>query len=214
MDPEILAVNPGSTSTKIAWFSGEERRWQVTVDHDPAVISSFPKLADQYKFRMETIEEAARTNGSDLDALGAVVGRGGLLEPIPGGTYRVDEDVLRDLWRGKPWEHASNLGGIIAEAIARPGDPGLHRRPRRRDELDDLSGSRACLNRLEVLGHALGSWRPSDGSPGPGKPWDELDCLVAHLGGAYDRNIATEDGDQQRQRVGPFSPRGREASRG
>ena len=212
MNPEILAVNPGSTSTKIAWFSGEERRWQVTVDHDPEVISSFPKLADQYQFRMETIEEAARANGSALDALDAVVGRGGLLEPIPGGTYRVDEDVLQDLWRGKPWEHASNLGGIIAEAIAEPrGIPAFIVDPVAVDELDDLSRLTGLPELPKrSLGHALNiKAAVRMAALDLGKPWDELDCLVAHLGGGitvcahrHGRMVDLNNANE----FGPFSP--------
>jgi len=140
MAPEILAVNPGSTSTKIAWFSGGERLWQETVNHDPEEISAFARVADQYELRMKTIEDASGSHGSDLDALDAVVGRGGLLDPVPGGTYRVDEDLVNDLRRGKPWEHASNLGGIIADAIARPrGIPAFIVDPVAVDELDDIS---------------------------------------------------------------------------
>jgi len=212
MNPEILAINPGSTSTKIAWFSGEERRWQVTVDHDPAVISSFPKLADQYQFRMETIEEAARANGSDLNALDAVVGRGGLLEPIPGGTYRVDEDVLRDLWRGKPWEHASNLGGIIAEAIAEPrGIPSFIVDPVAVDELDDLSRLTGLPELPKrSLGHALNiKAAVRMAARDLERPWDELDCLVAHLGGGitvcahrHGRMVDLNNANE----FGPFSP--------
>lgn len=212
MTPEILAINPGSTSTKIAWFSGGERRWQEAVNHDPEVISSFGKVADQYEFRMRTIEEASRANGSDLDSLDAVVGRGGLLEPIPGGTYRVDEDVISDLWRGKPWEHASNLGGIIAEAIAGPrGIPAFIVDPVAVDELDDISRLTGLPELPKrSLGHALNiKAAVRMAAEELEKPWENLDCLVAHLGGGIticahrqgrmvDLNNANE--------FGPFSP--------
>jgi len=212
MASEILAINPGSTSTKIAWFSGKERLWQETVNHDPKEISSFSKVADQYEFRMKTIEDASRTNGSNLDSLDAVVGRGGLLDPIPGGTYRVDEDLINDLRRGKPWEHASNLGGIIADAIARPRDiPAFIVDPVAVDELDDISRLTGLPEfSKRSLGHALNiKATVRMAAEDLGKPWDEIDVIVAHLGGGItvcahrqgrmvDLNNANE--------FGPFSP--------
>ncbi|HPJ49012.1 MAG TPA: butyrate kinase, partial [Synergistales bacterium] len=212
MASEILAINPGSTSTKIAWFSGKERLWQETVNHDPKEISSFSKVADQYEFRMKTIEDASRTNGSNLDSLDAVVGRGGLLDPIPGGTYRVDEDLINDLRRGKPWEHASNLGGIIADAIARPRDiPAFIVDPVAVDELDDISRLTGLPEfSKRSLGHALNiKATVRMAAEDQGKPWDEIDVIVAHLGGGItvcahrqgrmvDLNNANE--------FGPFSP--------
>ncbi len=80
------------------------------MNHDPKEISSFSKVADQYEFRMKNIEDASRTNGSNLDS-SMRSSEGWTSGPIPGGTYRVDEDLINDLRRGKPWEHASNLGG-------------------------------------------------------------------------------------------------------
>lgn len=212
MAPEILAINPGSTSTKIAWFSGGERLWQETVNHNPEEISSFARVADQYAFRMKTIEDASRTHGSDLDTLDAVVGRGGLLDPIPGGTYGVDEDLISDLRRGKPWEHASNLGGIIADAIARPrGIPAFIVDPVAVDELDDISRITGLPEFLKrSLGHALNiKATVRMAAKDLGRDWDEIDVIVAHLGGGitvcahkHGRMVDLNNANE----FGPFSP--------
>jgi len=212
MSANVLAINPGSTSTKIAWFTGNDCAWQETVNHDPGEISAFEKVADQYEFRMKTIADAAKSHGSGLDSLDAEVGRGGLLAPIPGGTYRVDDDLISDLRRGKPWEHASNLGGIIAEAIAGPRSiPAFIVDPVAVDELDDisrLSGLPELPKRS--LGHALNVKATVRRAAADLKrPWDELDVIVAHLGGGitvcphmHGRMIDTNNANE----FGPFSP--------
>lgn len=212
MTTEVLAINPGSTSTKIAWFAGEERVWQETVNHDPKEVSAFERVADQYEYRMKTISDAARSHGSDLDSLDAVVGRGGVLDPIPGGTYRVDDDLISDLRRGKPWEHASNLGGIIADAIASPrGIPAFIVDPVAVDELDDISRVTGLPEFTKrSLGHALNvKATVRRAAADLARPWDELDVIVAHLGGGitvcphrHGRMIDTNNANE----FGPFSP--------
>ncbi|MDO9508301.1 MAG: butyrate kinase [Thermovirgaceae bacterium] len=212
MTANVLAINPGSTSTKIAWFAGEDCAWQETVNHDPGEISAFEKVADQYEFRMKTIEDAARSHRSDLDSLHAVVGRGGLLDPVPGGTYRVDKDLISDLRRGKPWEHASNLGGIIADAIAGPrGIPAFIVDPVAVDELEDISRVTGLPEfSKRSLGHALNvKATVRRAAADLARPWDELDVIVAHLGGGitvcphrHGRMIDTNNANE----FGPFSP--------
>jgi butyrate kinase len=212
MTAEVLAINPGSTSTKIAWFAGEERIWQETVNHDPGEISAFERVADQYEFRKSTIEDSVLKHGSSLDDLEAVVGRGGVLDPIPGGTYGVDEDLISDLRRGKPWEHASNLGGIIADAIARPRDiPSYIVDPVAVDELDDISRLTGLPEfSKRSLGHALNiKATVRRAAEDLGRPWDDLDVIVAHLGGGitvcphrHGRMIDLNNANE----FGPFSP--------
>ncbi|MEA3508391.1 MAG: butyrate kinase [Synergistota bacterium] len=212
MEPQVLAINPGSTSTKIAWYKGDQELWRETVRHDPEKISSFPGVADQYEYRLETIEKNGSTQGSSLDELSAVVGRGGLLDPIPGGTYAVDDLLLKHLRRGKPWEHASNLGGILASVIAGPRDiPAFIVDPVAVDELDDvarLTGLPEFPKRS--LGHALNiKAAVRRAATDLGKAWDEINAVVVHLGGGIsvcahrkgrmiDLNNANE--------FGPFSP--------
>ncbi|MGI6252866.1 MAG: butyrate kinase [Aminivibrio sp.] len=212
MSFQILAINPGSTSTKIAWFADEKEEWRETVRHDPEALAVFPSVADQFALRLSTIEQAAASNEASLDDLSAVAGRGGLVEPIPGGTYTVDDDLLKRLRMGKPWEHASNLGGILADAICRPRSiPAFIVDPVAVDEMNaaaKITGLPELPKRS--LGHALNvKATVRRAARDLEKPWDSLNFIVAHLGGGItvcahekgrmiDLNNANE--------FGPFSP--------
>jgi len=212
MGLQVLAINPGSTSTKVGWFDDGVEVWHSTVTHDPAELAVFPTMADQFGFRMAAIEKACEEHGNHFSQLAAVVGRGGLLDPIPGGTYTVDSLMKAHLRRGKPWEHASNLGGILADAIATPlGIPALIVDPVAVDELDDVARVTGLPELPKrSLGHALNvkatvrrAARDLNGD------WRAMDFVVAHLGGGItvcahrqgrmvDINNANE--------FGPFSP--------
>jgi len=109
----ILAINPGSTSTKIAIYDNEKPVLEVTLRHPAEEINKFEKIYDQYEFRKNVILDSLNEKGINLTKLSAVVGRGGLLKPIKGGTYSVNEDMIEDLKVGVLGEHASNLGGIL-----------------------------------------------------------------------------------------------------
>lgn len=114
----ILVINPGSTSTKIGVFDNEISIFEKTIRHDSEVINSFDNIIDQYEFRKTTILETLDNAGINISKLSAVCGRGGLLRPIEGGTYAVNNTMLEDLRTGFAGQHASNLGGIIAFEIA------------------------------------------------------------------------------------------------
>ena len=209
---QVLAINPGSTSTKVGWFEDGTEKWHSTVSHDPEEISAFTTLADQFSFRMAAIEKACEEHGDHFRDLDAVVGRGGIVEPIPGGTYEVDEVMKAHLRRGKPWEHASNLGGILADAIAAPLKvPALIVDPVAVDEMDDvarLTGlpelpKRSLLHALNVKATVRRAARDLKGD------WKEMDFVVAHLGGGitvcasrHGRIVDTNNGNE----FGPFSP--------
>lgn len=117
-DIRLLIINPGSTSTKIGVFDNENMKFEETLRHSTEEICKFEKIYDQYEFRKNIIIEALKNNNIPVDTLDGVVGRGGLLKPIEGGTYEVDENMLKDLREGFSGEHASNLGGILAYEIA------------------------------------------------------------------------------------------------
>ena len=114
----VLTINPGSTSTKIGVFDDESLIFEETLRHSTEKIASFEKIYDQYEFRKQIILECLKDNKIELESIDAVVGRGGLLKPIEGGTYIVNDVMLEDLKAGVMGEHASNLGGIIACEIA------------------------------------------------------------------------------------------------
>lgn len=186
MPHELLVINPGSTSTKISWYSDQEERWTETVSHDPEALSSFHGTAEQYPFRMETIEKAVEEKGYSLDALTGVVGRGGIIDPIPGGTYRVDAYLLDRLRSGKPWDHASNLGGILADAIARSrGIPAFIVDPVSVDELDDVARLTGLPELPKIsLNHALNvKATVRRASFELSVDWREANFVVVHLGG-------------------------------
>ena len=117
-DYKILTINPGSTSTKIAVFENEELLYEKTLRHSSEEIGKYEKVADQFEFRKGVIEESLKEADLKVEDLDAIVGRGGLLKPIQGGTYKVSDVMVKDLKVGILGEHASNLGGIIAKEMA------------------------------------------------------------------------------------------------
>jgi len=113
-----LAINPGSTSTKVAVFSGEREIWIRDINHSREEIESFAKLIDQLDWRRDLILDALKEGGFSPEEFDFIMARGGLLDPIPGGTYLIDEEMVQDLRQGKNGEHASNLAAIIARQLA------------------------------------------------------------------------------------------------
>ncbi|MDE5632721.1 MAG: butyrate kinase, partial [Muribaculaceae bacterium] len=113
----ILAINPGSTSTKIAVYDNLTPRFKVTIDHSREELSRFPNLLDQFAWRKDLIEKALRREGIDMRSLSAVIGRGGIIKPVESGVYEVNDELRHDLENAR-MQHASNLGGLIARDIA------------------------------------------------------------------------------------------------
>ncbi|MCR5303520.1 MAG: butyrate kinase [Lachnospiraceae bacterium] len=112
-----LIINPGSTSTKIGIFEDEELLFDETLRHATSEIEKYPNVLAQKDFRKDIIVNFLKEKNFDMKKLSVVVGRGGLLKPIPGGTYAVTDDLIEDLKGNKRGEHASNLGGILAREI-------------------------------------------------------------------------------------------------
>jgi butyrate kinase len=182
----ILAVNPGSTSTKIAVYDGEEELFSVNLKHAAEEIAQYAKIMDQYEFRRDVILETLKDKGIETSTLSAVVGRGGLLRPIPGGTYRVNEKMIEDLKQGVQGEHASNLGGLIASAIAEPlGIPAFIVDPVVVDELEAFARytGRPEIKRRSIF-HALNHKAAArKAAKDMGKRYEDVNLIVAHLGG-------------------------------
>ena len=120
---KILAINPGSTSTKIAIYENENLIFKETINHSSSELEKFDKISDQFEYRKEIILDTIKGHNFNLRALDAVVGRGGNMKAVEGGTYIVNEKMVKDLIIGVMGQHASNLGGVIADAIAK--DSGL-----------------------------------------------------------------------------------------
>jgi butyrate kinase len=208
----ILAINPGSTSTKIAWFHDDKPKWQETITHSREDIAPFKNIVDQFEFRLKAINDCVIKHGHSFSELSAVVGRGGIIDPIPGGTYSVDDILLKRLRVGKPWEHASNLGGILAFAIASPlGIPSFIVDPVAVDELDDISRITGLPELPKPsLVHALNiKATVRRAAKDLNVKWNEASFVVAHLGGGFTicahkagRMVDISSGNE----YGPFSP--------
>ncbi len=119
MGYKLLIINPGSTSTKIGVYEDENQILEETLRHSSQEIESYKTIFDQFEFRKEVILNVLKEKSFDVNELDAIVGRGGLLKPIEGGTYRVNDVMIEDLKIGVQGQHASNLGGIIANEIGK-----------------------------------------------------------------------------------------------
>lgn len=210
---KLLTINPGSTSTKIGVFEDEKIIFEKTLRHSTEEIESYEKICDQYEFRKNIILQCLKENNIELNSLSTVVGRGGLLKPIEGGTYIVNELMLEDLREGVLGEHASNLGGIIAHEIASSiGVNAFIVDPVVVDELQDvarISGLKE-IERKSIF-HALNQMAVSRRyAKSIGVEYEDLNLIVAHLGGGI------SVGAHKKGRVidvanaldgeGPFSP--------
>ena len=112
-----LIINPGSTSTKIGVFEDENLLFEETLRHSTEEIAQYASIIDQKDFRKNIILDFLKAKDFDVKSFDMIVGRGGLLKPIPGGTYTVSDELLADLKKGVQGQHASNLGGILAREI-------------------------------------------------------------------------------------------------
>jgi butyrate kinase len=119
VNANILVINPGSTSTKISLFKDESELMTETINHKIEDLSRFNKASDQDLYRMEIIVRVLREKNVDISGIKAVVGRGGLVRPIEGGTYTVNDQMMIDLKRGAMGDHPSNCGGLIAHALGK-----------------------------------------------------------------------------------------------
>lgn len=209
----ILVINPGSTSTKIGVYSDEVSIFEKTIRHEAEIISSFSNIIDQYEFRKNTILEALDHEGINISKLSAVCGRGGLLRPIEGGTYDVNEQMLKDLRKGYSGQHASNLGGIIAFEIASGLNiPSFIVDPVVVDELDPIARISGVpeIERKSIF-HALNQKAVARRvAKELGKSYEELNLIVTHMGGGITVGVhklgRVVDVNNGLHGDGPFSP--------
>ncbi|OIJ16895.1 butyrate kinase [Anaerobacillus alkalilacustris] len=209
----ILAINPGSTSTKIAVYTNDCCIFEKNIRHDTALLRSFNKAIDQFLFRKEIILETIEKEKLDLSQLNAVIGRGGLLRPIESGTYEVNEEMLKDLRLGYSGEHASNLGGILAYEIASLFNiPSYIVDPVVVDEMDSIAKvSGFSLFERKSIFHALNQKAVAKRiSKDLSKDYKDLNLIVAHMGGGITVGVhkggRVIDVNNGLNGEGPFSP--------
>lgn len=216
----ILTINPGSTSTKIAVYADETPLLVRNIRHSVEELSHFPRIIDQFEFRKNLVLEALEENGIPF-RFDAIVGRGGLLKPIPGGVYEVNDAMLDDIANAMR-SHACNLGCLIASELAAllPGcrafiaDPGVV------DELDEvarITGS-PLMPRITIW-HALNQraiarrYAAERTAASPQEPpvrYEDLNLIICHLGGGISvgahRHGRAIDVNNALDGEGPFSP--------
>ncbi len=179
----LLIINPGSTSTKVALFEGLSQTAAETLRHSPEQLSPYPTIADQLDFRAAEVSDFLMAQGNP--PLDAVMGRGGLLPPMPSGVYEVDDALMEKLLHPSG-QHASNLGGLIAKKIAAErGIRAFIADSVTTDELCPLarySGS-PLIQRVSIF-HALNQKSIArHAAKDMGRPYEELNLIVCHLGG-------------------------------
>ncbi len=212
---KILAINPGSTSTKIAVFNDSELQFQETIEHTAAELAPFETIAQQYDFRKTLIVERLREHQLEGNHFDAIIGRGGLIKPIPSGVYGINEAMLQDLNHCiYPESHPCSLGGLIAHAMVQdaPNCIALIADPVVVDELQDvarISGLPQMPRRslFHALNHKATARRYA---AQVGKAYEELNVVVAHLGGGISvgahRQGKVVDVNQALDGYGAFSP--------
>jgi butyrate kinase len=210
----ILAINPGSTSTKFSLFEEEYLVFEKNLRHTTEELKGFEKITDQFHFRKDLIMNELSARKTDLKSITAVVGRGGLVKPIESGIYPVNQRMKEDLMAGVMGQHASNLGGLIAADIASelPSAIAYIVDPVVVDELLDIAriSGHPMIERRSIF-HALNQKAVARiYSDSIGRKYEDLNLIIAHMGGGVsvgahmkgrvvDVNNAL-DGD------GPFSP--------
>lgn len=212
MSYRILAINPGSTSTKVALYEEERPLFDFILRHTTAELARFTDIIQQLDWRRGLILDALRERGCSLNELSAVIGRGGLIRPVPGGVYEVNSRMRYDL-RNAKMKHACNLGGLLAAQIAHMArvkayiaDPPVV------DEMDDvarITGMPMCTR--YPISHALNQKATARlHCDRAGLVYEQSNLIVAHMGGgisvAAHRQGRIVDVNNALDGDGPFAP--------
>ncbi|MGA2405658.1 MAG: butyrate kinase [Bacteroidales bacterium] len=210
----ILAINPGSTSTKFSLFEEEKLLFEKTLRHPSEELKNFEKITDQFHFRKDLIMNELSEQKIDFTRIAAVIGRGGLVKPIESGIYKVNQRMKEDLRAGFSGQHASNLGGLIADDIASSlccassfiVDPVVV------DELQSIAriSGHPEIERKSIF-HALNQKAVARiYATSIGRRYEELSLIIAHMGGGVSigahKNGKVIDVNNALDGDGPFSP--------
>lgn len=211
----VLAINPGSTSTKLSVYEGERERFTTELQHSAEELLPFEgqPITAQFHFRKEAIQKFLADNGLTVADLDAVSGRGGLLHPMPHGTFRVNDLMVEDLQKGVQGEHASNLGGLIArELVEGTAKPAFIVDPVVVDEAPErvkITGVKAL--RRKIISHALNQIATARRYAEENESfYEKINVIVAHLGGGISVGAHKKghyiDVNNALDGEGPFTP--------
>lgn len=211
----IIAINPGSTSTKIAVYDNESPVLVKNIVHTTEELEPFERITDQFEYRKDLIIKVLEDAEIRMDLVRAVVGRGGLVKPIESGVYEVNDRLKEDLIHSPMGaEHASNLGGLIADDLARslPNAKAYIANPVVVDELEDIArySGHPLLPRISVF-HALNQKAVArQHAKSILRKYEEMNLIVVHLGGGISVGAHHKgrviDVNQGLDGDGPFSP--------
>jgi butyrate kinase len=182
---KVLAINPGGTSTKIAVYEDRELVFKKTIVHSADDLKDFARVFDEYGYRLDLIMKTLEEEKVDLTSLSAVVGRGGLLRPIEGGTYEVNDLMIGDVRNAVNGEHASNLGCVLARNLAgKLGIPSYVVDPVSVDEFEPearITGISDIekASWLHSLNHKAVARKVAEES---GSRYEDMNMIVVHLG--------------------------------
>lgn len=213
MSNKILVINPGSTSTKIGVFEDEKMLFDKTLRHPAEEIAKFASIPDQKAWRKQLVMDALKENNFDAKELTAVCGRGGLICPLHGGTYAVDDAMVAACIKGELGQHACNLGGLISREIGDElGVPAFVVDPPAVDELAPVARytGHPLLARISKF-HALNQKAVAKRyAKEVGKKYEDLNLIVCHMGGgisvgAHVKGLVV-DTENALDGEGPFSP--------
>ena len=211
---KILAINPGATSTKVAIFNGNEQVFLKNIKHSTEELSQFKTIADQYEFRKNVILSTLKEENIELKDIALVMGRGGLVKPLKSGVYKINDLMIEHLKMGYSGQHACNLGGLIADSIAKSIGLGAAyiADPVMVDEMQDIARitghpefERQSI--FHALNHkAIARMYAKDNN----KKYEDLNLIVVHMGGGVSvgahRKGLVIDVNQALDGEGPFSP--------
>jgi len=210
----ILAINPGSTSTKIAVFENTKQKYVKNIKHAAHELEKFTKITDQYEFRKNIILNELEEAAIELELIKVVVGRGGLIKPVNSGVFYINDNLKSDLIKGVLGQHASNLGGLIADDIAKslPNAKAYIADPVVVDELEPLAriSGHPAFERISIF-HALNQKAIARAhAKSISLKYEELNLIVVHLGGGISVGAHKKgkviDVNQALDGEGPFSP--------
>lgn len=210
----IIVINPGSTSTKIGLFEDSKCLFEENIKHSTEDLAPFEKITDQFEYRKKAILERLSRLNIDHSQVKIIMGRGGMVKPIESGVYKINAAVKRDLVNSPVGEHASNLGGLIADDLAKefPNARAYITDPVVVDEMDDIArfAGHPIFTRRSIF-HALNQKATARRHAQViGKSYESLRLIVVHLGGGISIGCHREgrvvDVNQAVGGEGPFSP--------